>query len=318
MNDFDRLKEIEQRTGNVVELMKDIEMALDNIILDYINPNEIGFTRDVILNSSILSIGNKIKIIKTIFHELEVKQDFQDLHKLMNIRNVFAHGKPYFEDEGMIFKLSEIKSDGKIQENELDKLYKEFIDLFNEQNQKLCKLQSKIKTFNGLCRLFYIDIMFNQYTNSKEFKPEFIENKLSDLEEESKRFDIDEMEKKINSVNNQNLVWFNRFKNKSFSYANVDVNVLIIEKEHGNLDDIGESSGKKIKEFFDTNQNNEEVKKRVDFIIKYFNIITKHLKVVVNRVNGLYEIMSGNHRAMAFIKKGQNTVPVLVMESSKK
>lgn len=148
MNDFDKLKETEQKTGNVVENMKDIEIMLDNIILDYIAPKNLKFTRDIILNSSITSIGTKIKILKTICHESKEEKDFTNLHKLLNIRNVFAHGKPYFEGEDMLFKLSEIKSDGKIKENELDKLYTEFIGLFNEQMQTLIKLHSQLKEKN--------------------------------------------------------------------------------------------------------------------------------------------------------------------------
>ncbi len=145
MNDSDKLNKVEQKTGKVLELTKDIEFQIDNIILDYLSPSKLGFTRDIILNSSIMPVGNKVKILKTICHELQIKQDFQNLHKLINIRNIFAHGKPYFEDGDMIFKLPEIKSDGKILENELDKLHKEFIDLFNEQMQVLIKLHGKIK-----------------------------------------------------------------------------------------------------------------------------------------------------------------------------
>ena len=36
MNDFDRLEEIERKTGKVVEMTKDIEGRLDDIILEYI------------------------------------------------------------------------------------------------------------------------------------------------------------------------------------------------------------------------------------------------------------------------------------------
>ena len=59
---LDKLKEVEQKTGKVVGDMKDIEHVLDNIILDWINPKELVFTRDILLNSLIFSIANKIKL----------------------------------------------------------------------------------------------------------------------------------------------------------------------------------------------------------------------------------------------------------------
>src|SRR3989344_215226 len=145
MNVFEKLEEVERKTGAVVELTKDIELKLDNLILDYIIPKNIGFTRDIILNSSILTTGNKIKILKNICNKLNVKQDFADLHKLVNIRNVFAHGKPFVEGEDEIFRLFEIKGDGKTNKVELDKLHDKFINLFNQQTQMLIKLHSKIK-----------------------------------------------------------------------------------------------------------------------------------------------------------------------------
>ena len=89
-------------------------------------------------------MGAKIKILNTICHNIGEQNHFEDLHKLITIRNVFAHGKP-FEDENMIFKLAELKSDGKIKKSELDKLAEDFLRLFNEQNQKLIQFHGKIK-----------------------------------------------------------------------------------------------------------------------------------------------------------------------------
>ena len=145
MNDFDRLEEIERKTGKVVEMTKDIEGRLDDIILEYITPKNMGFTRDIVLNSSLISLGNKVKILKNICDQLNEEQDFKDLHKLVNIRNIFAHGKPFVEGEDEIFRLFKIEGDGKTSTNELDTLHAEFINLFNQQMQMLIKLHSKIK-----------------------------------------------------------------------------------------------------------------------------------------------------------------------------
>ncbi len=145
MNDFDRQKVFEQKIGNVVEDMKSIEYFLDCIILNRIMPSSSGswgFTQNIILNSSIIPIGTKLKIVKTICKEQNNLFNFDKLHRLINIRNLFAHESSYVEEWNMLVKMDELKSDGEYIESEFEGLYQEFLETYNQEYQKLTKLLS--------------------------------------------------------------------------------------------------------------------------------------------------------------------------------
>ncbi len=148
MNYFDKLKVFEQKIGNVVEDMKSIEHFLDCIILNRImpgSPSSWGFTQNIILNSSIISIGTKLKIVKTICKEQNNPFNFNKLHRLINIRNLFAHENTWVEDGDELVKMDELKSDGKYIESEFEGLHKEFLETYNQEYQKLTKLLSELK-----------------------------------------------------------------------------------------------------------------------------------------------------------------------------
>ena len=142
---FHKLRESEPKIGNVVEKIKSIEYLLDCIIINRIEPKDLGFVQNIILNSSIITIGAKIKIIKTICKERNRDEDFQDLHKLINIRNLFAHETSYVEDNGMIVKMNELKSNGEYIESEFEKVHQQFLELFNNEYGRLTLLLSELK-----------------------------------------------------------------------------------------------------------------------------------------------------------------------------
>ena len=142
---FYKLRESEQKIGNVVEKIKSIEYLLDCIIINRIEPKDLGFVQNIILNSSIISIGGKLKIIKTICKEKGKNDNFQDLHRLINIRNLFAHETSYVEDKDMIVKMNELKSDGKYIESEFEKAHQQFLELFNKEYGRITLLLSDLK-----------------------------------------------------------------------------------------------------------------------------------------------------------------------------
>ncbi|MGO3182584.1 MAG: hypothetical protein ACTIJ9_07105 [Aequorivita sp.] len=74
--------------GWVIERFIRVEERINNIILDYFKPDNKGLFISVVLNSSILTIGAKIKILVNI----GVKNSTIDkIRKLSAIRNGFAH-----------------------------------------------------------------------------------------------------------------------------------------------------------------------------------------------------------------------------------
>jgi hypothetical protein len=60
--DFLNTLSIEQLRGSIIEQLYEIEQILDKLILDHFKPEEDIEFNEILLNSSILDFGKKIKI----------------------------------------------------------------------------------------------------------------------------------------------------------------------------------------------------------------------------------------------------------------
>ena len=82
------------RVGVVVELCNQIELYMKAIIEDYVEPRQdrATFFRAYVLNNAIVSFSSKMKLVFEINRDLQlVKLDRDAFHKVMNLRNAFAH-----------------------------------------------------------------------------------------------------------------------------------------------------------------------------------------------------------------------------------
>ncbi len=140
--------------------------------------------------------------------------------------------------------------------------------------------------------------------------------KLSEILEKAERLSMDEMEAELSRVNPDNVQWFNRYKGKSFEEETVSIDALVIDDWHNGLDEIPNSSGKRIVDFLEENKDKSETKRRLDFICGNFDFFQnnrKHLPIVVKPKNDKqFEILLGNHRAMAYKVKGFSEIPVII------
>ena len=80
---------LEELRGWIIDRMYQIEVKIDFIILDYYKPEKRSEFLKIILNSSIISIGGKIKILNNI--EDFDKKIISKIQKIAPIRNAFAH-----------------------------------------------------------------------------------------------------------------------------------------------------------------------------------------------------------------------------------
>lgn len=141
-----------EKVGEVIENMKALEYYLNNIIVHYtlsghnVSPEQLGFFENVLLNTSVISVGAKIRAIKTICFAKGENFDFSNLHKSNNLRNLFAHESSYAEstEKGIFFTMAELKSNGKYILNEFKQKYKEFFDLFNSEIKKIVELNERL------------------------------------------------------------------------------------------------------------------------------------------------------------------------------
>ncbi len=142
----DSVKGYNEKIGDVMEKTKSLEYYLNCIISNFISPKETGFFDNVILNNGIVSIGDKLKVIKTICNARKVYFNFDRLHQLINIRNLFAHESSYveFDNGSMLVKIDELKSNGKYIETTFNSKYDEFQKLDEELKWKLINLVKQL------------------------------------------------------------------------------------------------------------------------------------------------------------------------------
>ena len=80
---------IEEARGWTIDRLRQIEYRIDTIIIDYFRPANKNTFDKIVLNSSILDIGKKLKILRNI--GTVEKNTIEKIRKLAAIRNGFAH-----------------------------------------------------------------------------------------------------------------------------------------------------------------------------------------------------------------------------------
>jgi hypothetical protein len=79
----------------VVDRTALIENLLNQVIVDYCAPDKERFMLfwNVVLDSSVMSIGAKVKVSMAIAQEVDFKLSQNAIHNVMALRNAFAHHK---------------------------------------------------------------------------------------------------------------------------------------------------------------------------------------------------------------------------------
>jgi hypothetical protein len=135
-----------EMTGHVICYMKGIEYTLNCIIENYFLPQKnTGFFSNILLNPSVTSTGAKIKVIEMICKKEGIKYNFNNLRKLIDIRNVFAHESSFVDaEEGEYLLIDEFKNNGKYTTYKLEDLFKKFKEIYKSENQAISKLNERI------------------------------------------------------------------------------------------------------------------------------------------------------------------------------
>jgi hypothetical protein len=78
---------------DVIDRTALIENVLNQIIAGYCAPRRAAeeFMWSVVLDSSVMPLGAKIKVALAVAHEMEFKLNRDALHKVVALRNAFAH-----------------------------------------------------------------------------------------------------------------------------------------------------------------------------------------------------------------------------------
>ena len=142
---------------HVVDRAALIENILNQVIEGFCEPRKepFMFFWNVILDSSVMPMGSKVKVAAAIAQELDFKLEQDALHKVMALRNAFAHHKtgshPVIsvgkteEDSKIHYELQVLSNAGKLSRKHRDDALSEFNAAFLAAKESLVALKGCIK-----------------------------------------------------------------------------------------------------------------------------------------------------------------------------
>jgi len=131
------INEIAQYRGVIIQDSISIEAMIDSIIINYfIKENKHSEFLTKVIEDEGFSFGIKINILEKL--NFEIYKDFiQDLRRINNIRNIFAHCLPGSFTGGLSYYN---KNKKEIEVKELGELHSEFLDKIKRVDEQLKKL----------------------------------------------------------------------------------------------------------------------------------------------------------------------------------
>jgi len=142
--------------SKVIDRTALIENILNQIILNYSAPRKDAFSFfwDILLDSSIMALGSKVRVAMAISQELKIKLKQDSLHKVLSYRNAFAHhslnshptlaiGKTP-DDDRSFYSLQVMTNSGKTERKSREDALKEFNNHFEIAKKSLLELRDAI------------------------------------------------------------------------------------------------------------------------------------------------------------------------------
>ena len=133
---------IEEARGWAIKELSEIEYLIDKILLKHFDQKPSSDFEKVLLNSSILEFGKKIKLLTGL--DLISNKISDKLRKISSIRNGFAHSpiqRIYGINTKSKTEIEVMKSNGKIERKNMKNYLTEFFDLRKEIIEELLKLK---------------------------------------------------------------------------------------------------------------------------------------------------------------------------------
>lgn len=141
---------------DVVDRTALIENVLNQIITYYCAPRKDAweFMWSIVLDTSVMSLGAKAKVVMAIAQELQFKLKKDPLHRIIALRNAFAHNatnaNPVFvvgrkhEESTSYLQLWVLESSGKVQKVKRDEAFDEFNAQYRNARESLLELRNLV------------------------------------------------------------------------------------------------------------------------------------------------------------------------------
>lgn len=142
---------------DVVDRVAFIENLINQIIVGYCKPREAAweFMWSIVLDTSVMSLGAKVKVISALSHEMDFKLDKDSLHRVIALRNAFAHhasdAHPVIavgrtpEEDSTYFQFWVLEGSGKISRIRRHEAFAEFDVNYRKARESLGKLLSMVQ-----------------------------------------------------------------------------------------------------------------------------------------------------------------------------
>ncbi len=144
----------------VIDRTAHIENLMNQVIERYCGPRQdrFDFFWTVLLDSSIMSLGGKVRAVSAIAQQLNFKLNASQLHNVLSLRNAFAHhgtrAHPLLvvgcksERNSSYFQLHIVNSFGKVTRKKREEALDEFHAAYKEAKKNLVECIGVVKAHN--------------------------------------------------------------------------------------------------------------------------------------------------------------------------
>jgi hypothetical protein len=142
----------------VIDRSANIEKLMTRIIFSYCSPRQDArpFMWNIMLDSSVMTLGAKAKVVMAIAQELNFKFEKDALHRVLDLRNAFAHHAtdanfnmgmgPDGETE-FFYEFWVLRSSGKLEKKKRQQAFEEFNKAYVIAQQSLVGLANVTAQF---------------------------------------------------------------------------------------------------------------------------------------------------------------------------
>lgn len=141
---------------DVIDRVALIENVINQVIVGYCKPQKEAweFMWSVVLDTSVMALGAKLKVVLAISHEIGHKLDKDSLHQVIALRNAFAHhasnAHPVYavgrtpEQDTTYLQLWVLEGSGKISRLKRDEAFAKFNKAYRKALESLVQLKNLV------------------------------------------------------------------------------------------------------------------------------------------------------------------------------
>jgi hypothetical protein len=142
----------------VIDRAANIEKLMVRIIFSYCSPRQDArpFMWNIVLDSAVMTLGAKAKVVMAVAQEMDYKLDKDALHRVLEYRNAFAHhatdanfamGPGADCETEFFFEFWILRSSGKLEKKKRHQAFEEFNEAYSKARASLIGLANLTAPF---------------------------------------------------------------------------------------------------------------------------------------------------------------------------